>query len=163
VPICTKIVSFVFIIAYIVFTRLVTNERTDGRTTNTQHYACIQSILVEASKSAIVIFVSVQSRPGGDLMFSICPSVHSFVTSLVAAILCEIWAFSRIITLQQTYSKAVQYRSSTRYPIHYIYSTSTRDAKSSFTCLRRLYFNPLIATLKPHSNGPSYSDWYTGR
>ena len=78
-PICTKIVSFVFIIAYIVFTRLVTNERTDGRTTNTQHYACIQSILVEASKSAIVIFVSVQSRPGGDLMFSICPSVRPFV------------------------------------------------------------------------------------
>jgi len=28
-----------------------------------------------------------------------------------------------------------------------------------------VYFNPLIATLKPQSNGPSqqYSDWYTGR
>ena len=27
-----------------------------------------------------------------------------------------------------------------------------------------MFFNPLIATLKPQSNGPSYwSDWYTGR
>ena len=25
------------------------------------------------------------------------------------------------------------------------------------------YFNTLIATVKPQNNGPSYSDWYTGR